>query len=58
MFVLPSFAQTRIEKELKSIPIFSRPGKVVLTFELGFATGGVLSSLKVKRFIEDEERSC
>lgn len=37
--------------------ILTTQGKTVLTFELNHGTGGVVNSMKVKRFMEDEERA-
>lgn len=44
----------RIKKELETIPQVI--GKVTLTLEFNCSTGGVLGSLKVKKYSEDEIR--
>lgn len=45
-----------IESELALIPKCSRPGKYTLTFEISYATGGVINALKVKKYMEYEDR--
>lgn len=44
----------RIRKELESLPAVA--GKVSLTLEFNCGTGGILGSLKVKKYSEDEMR--
>jgi hypothetical protein len=45
-----------IESELALIPKCSRPGKYTLTFEISYATGGTVNALKVKKYMEYEDR--
>lgn len=51
---LPKDLQTRIASELASIPMVH--GKISLTIEANCGPGGTLSSVKFKRFSEDEWR--
>lgn len=53
---LPPQRLDTIKKEIDAIPKLVGPGKYILTFEIGFATGGVVNSLKVKRYTEYEDR--
>ena len=52
---LPERFVKRILKELSVIP--ATQGKYCLTVEVNCGTGGVVNSMKVKRFMEDEERA-
>jgi len=53
-FVLPEKYMKRVLAELSCLPHVQ--GKVSLTVEINCGTGGTVSSMKVKRFSEDEER--
>ena len=44
----------RVMREFSVLPVTQ--GKVSLTFEMNCGTGGTINSMKVKRYIEDEER--
>lgn len=54
MTSLPEKYMKRVLREFSSLP--SVQGKIILTFEIGSGTGGVINTFKVKRFTEDEER--
>ena len=55
MLTLSKLIQERIAKEFATLP--SVVGKIQLTFEFNVGTGPSISSLKVKRYIEDEMRN-
>ena len=52
---IPPAHKKRIEAELASIPVLSS-GKHTLTVEFHYGTGGALSSMKIKKYSEDEVR--
>lgn len=54
MTSLPEKYQKRVARELANLPVAQ--GKVCLTFEINCGTGGIVNSMKVKRYTEDEER--
>jgi len=55
MLTIPDNKKRRIDQELANIPVLPS-GKHTLTFEFHYGTGGTLSSMKVKKFSEDEVR--
>jgi hypothetical protein len=52
--LVPTEIKQRIERELGSIQ--SIQGKVTLTCEFNFGSGGTLSSFKLKTYTEEEVR--
>lgn len=52
---IPPAHKKRIEAELATVPVVPS-GKHTLTFEFHYGTGGTLSSMKVKKYSEDEVR--
>lgn len=44
----------RIRREIETFPVLE--GKISLTLEFNYGTGGVLKEMDVKKFIHDRER--
>lgn len=56
MLTIPKYVHERIAEELATLP--SRVGKINLTLEINVGTGNIISSVKVKKYIEDEMRNA
>lgn len=55
MLTLSEKQRALIDRQLSTLP--SMMGKIIITFELGCGMGGVVNSIKVKKFTEEDFKS-